>query len=65
MSQKDFEMTRSFMVDQAPVVDFSLPDASPTEEAAAQANAKRLGLPYVDLKRHDLHPQSIKLLTEA
>jgi MSHA biogenesis protein MshE len=38
---------------------------NPTEEAAARSAAKKLGVPYVDQRQHDLHPQTVKLITEA
>ena len=65
MSNPDFEITRSFMVDHAPQLDLNLPDGDPSQEAAARANAKRLGVPYIDLRRHELHPEIIKLISEA
>jgi MSHA biogenesis protein MshE len=65
MAQKDFEITRSFMVDKVSQFDSILPEPVPSEEAAAQMNAKRLGLPYIDLKLQELHPNIIKLLSEA
>jgi MSHA biogenesis protein MshE len=66
MTPQDFEMTRSFMVEQPPPLppDLELPD-DPTEEAAAQLSAKKLGVPFVNLKQHDFHPQTVKLINEA
>jgi MSHA biogenesis protein MshE len=66
MTPQDFEMTRSFMVEQAPPLppDLVLPD-DPSEEAAAQVKAKKLGVPFVNLKQHDFHPQTVKLINEA
>ena len=66
MTPQDFEMTRSFMVEHAPPLppDLVLPD-DPSEEAAAQAKAKKLGVPFVNLKQHDFHPQTVKLINEA
>ena len=62
---QDFEMTRSFMVEQPPPLpDLVVPD-NPTEEAAARAAAKKLSVPYVDLRQHDFHPQTVKLITEV
>lgn len=65
MAPKDFEMTRSFMVEQAPVIDVQLPDPEPGEEQAAAAKAKKAGMPFVDLHKEDFQPQVIKLMTEA
>ncbi|HSH92191.1 MAG TPA: GspE/PulE family protein [Ramlibacter sp.] len=65
MSQKDFEMTRSFMVDAVPQSDFGILEPDPSDAHAAMANARRLGLPYFDLKSHELHPQTIKLIGET
>jgi MSHA biogenesis protein MshE len=62
---KDFEMTRSFMVDQLPQVDLILPDVNVGENSAAEGAARRLGVPYIDLRRHDLHPKLVKLLNET
>jgi MSHA biogenesis protein MshE len=62
---KDFEMTRSFMVEQPPpTVDFAIPD-DPSDHAAAQAAAKKLNAPFVDLLKHDFTPETVKLLSEA
>jgi MSHA biogenesis protein MshE len=65
MSNSDFHMTQSFMVEQAPTVDLHLPDENPTQQATALATAKRLGLPYIDLRRHDFQPQTVKRLNES
>ena len=27
--------------------------------------AKKLGVPYVDLRQHDFHPQTVKLITDT
>ncbi|MBE7939295.1 MULTISPECIES: GspE/PulE family protein [Ramlibacter] len=60
-------MTRSFMVEQAPPppVDFTLPEPEPSDAAAAQAAAAKLNAPFIDLRRHDFLPQTVKLLSEA
>jgi MSHA biogenesis protein MshE len=65
ISSKDFEMTRSFMVDPLSQVDFAVPDVDETEESTAQAVARKLRVPYVDIRKHDLHPKHIKLLNES
>jgi MSHA biogenesis protein MshE len=62
---KDFQITKSFMVDHNPLLDLPPPESDPTGEIAARTNASRLGHPYVDLAQHDLHPQTIKLISEA
>jgi MSHA biogenesis protein MshE len=61
---KDFEMTRSFMVDQLPQVDFTLPDVDVKELSSAETAARRLGVPYVDLRKQELHPKLVRLLSE-
>ncbi len=65
MSQKDFEITRSFMVDSVFHQEPRPTDTNQSEDAAAQATAKRLGIPYVDLRKCELHPQIIKLISES
>ncbi|HSH93627.1 MAG TPA: GspE/PulE family protein [Roseimicrobium sp.] len=65
MSQHDFEMTRSFMVDHASQLDIKPPEANTAENATAQANAKRLGVPFINLRQHDFHPLTVKLISEV
>ncbi|WP_158290226.1 GspE/PulE family protein [Ramlibacter sp. WS9] len=65
MMPQDFEMTRSFMVEHIPQLEVRPPDVDPTEDEAAKAHAKRLGVPFVNLREHDFHPQTVKLLNEA
>jgi len=64
MNPQEFEMTRSFMVDQLPQVDFAIPDVDATEQSTAEAAARRLGVPFLDLRKQDLHPRLVKLLSE-
>jgi MSHA biogenesis protein MshE len=35
-----------------------------SEEQVAQAMAKQLDLPFVDLRRFDVHPDTVRLLSE-
>lgn len=53
------------MVNTSPQIDMKPPPADVTEVAVAQEHARRLGIPYVDLLRHDLHPQIVKLISET
>jgi MSHA biogenesis protein MshE len=65
MRAKAFEMTRSFMVDQPPP-DVEIPpiEVPVDEETSARCLAQRLGHPFVDLRKLDVHPQVVRLITE-
>src|SRR6476660_1198754 len=64
--RQDFEITRSFMVDQpSQLPDMGPLDGDPSQQDAARASARKLDIPYVDLHTHDLHPHTVKLISEA
>jgi MSHA biogenesis protein MshE len=65
MKPKDFDMSRALLLEQIQQADSAVPDAELTEQSASQVIARRLGVPYVDLRTHDLHPDLVRLLSES
>ena len=62
---RSFEKTGSFQVEQLAQRDNSAAETPSPEEAAARASATRLKIPYIDLRRYDVHPNTVKLIHEV
>jgi MSHA biogenesis protein MshE len=60
-----FEMSGSYMLEQLAPQGAPLAEGDNGDEAAARLKAKKLQLPFVDLHKHDLHPQIVKRITES